>query len=134
MGLSQGVNNWIKVLSIQTLEFGANSFDTHLFRIHCLSMHSGFERSIFLYIFLGPRQPQVAFTSPAVLDFGFFNCLFGSLETLPLARAAMIKAPFAFGCIFEANPAVQGSFNWEGLDIGKGPEAARLDLGYFFCA
>ena len=32
--------NLIKVLLIGTFEFDANSFDTHLFRIHNPSMHS----------------------------------------------------------------------------------------------
>ena len=41
----------------------------------------------------------------------------------------MLKAPFAFGGIFKANPALglqcKGIFKWKGLDLGKGPETAR---------
>ena len=36
----------------------------------------------------------------------FFGCLFGLLDTLSLARAVVFKAPFAFGSILKANPAV----------------------------
>ena len=92
-------------------------------------MHSGFKRSIFLDIFLGPRQPQVAFAYPAVLDF-FFVCLFGLLDILPLARAAMFKAPLVLAEFWKQPLQCKGIFNWEGLDIGKGQEAARLDAAH----
>ena len=59
--------------------------------------------------------------------------MFGSLETLPaMFKLQTSKHPLLLVEYSKLTLQCKGSFSWEGLDLGKGPEAARLDVGYFF--
>ena len=42
------------------------------------------------------------------------------------------KHPLLLAAYSKLTLQCKGSFNWEGLDLGKGQEAARLDVGFFF--
>ena len=41
------------------------------------------------------------------------------------------KHPLLLAAYSKLTLQCKGSFNWEGLDLGKGQEAARLDVGFF---